>query len=331
MARRWRKNSDTCSGERKMKRTIVHSRMSSDDQRGDSERGHHHRRLDVVTHPGDRDVAGPVGDPDKAGRQHRDRHQEQDHPDHRALTLARGRAPYRRRIAARRRARPGAPLPFRSSLAPVRAPARQVCRDRRARRDVGLGGVDLDTRQHSGSIVARRRVDRPDAHQPAGIRLQPFEEAALRRLRAGNLQHGRQQRAQFPRQRRPRRHAAGREWRKRRNNVRVGAERLGLRQFGGERRAARHRVAQRRRAQGLPRRHVRRGRLGDVGARSLGGLFERGDALLQGVEFGRRQRGGSVLGDVLHARAQFASPPFPPRRRARLPARLWRRYRRRGG
>ncbi len=70
-------------------------------QRGDGERGHHHRCLDVVAHPGDDDIARPIRDPGKAGRQHRDRQQEQDHPDHRALTVARVRAPCRRRIDVR--------------------------------------------------------------------------------------------------------------------------------------------------------------------------------------------------------------------------------------
>ena len=35
MARRWRKNSETCSGERRMPRTNDHSSMSDDHQRDD--------------------------------------------------------------------------------------------------------------------------------------------------------------------------------------------------------------------------------------------------------------------------------------------------------
>ena len=38
---------------------------------------------------------------------------------------------------------------------------------------------------------------------------------------------------------------------------------------------------------------------------ALGGLFERGDALLQGVEFGRRNSGSRSLGRVLQAGAQL--------------------------
>src|SRR5450759_617173 len=65
-------------------------------------------------------------------------------------------------------------------------------------RNIGLGRVDFDTRQHRGSIVAGRRIDRPNAHQSVGIGLQPLQEAAFRRLRAGNLEHSGEQGAQAP-------------------------------------------------------------------------------------------------------------------------------------
>src|SRR5665647_365274 len=35
--------------------------------------------------------------------------------------------------------------------------------------DIGMGGRDLDARQHRRSIIAGRRVDRPDAHELSGI------------------------------------------------------------------------------------------------------------------------------------------------------------------
>src|SRR6516225_5578927 len=69
-------------------------------------------------------------------------------------------------------------------------------------RDVGLDDVALDTRQHRRRIVAGRRIDWTDAHELAGIGLQPFEEPTLRRLRARKVDHRRQQVMQLPRQRR---------------------------------------------------------------------------------------------------------------------------------
>src|ERR1700687_1291023 len=53
-------------------------------------------------------------------------------------------------------------------------------------RNVGFGGVYLEAGPHRGSIVAGWRVNRTNAHQLAGIGLQPFEEVAFRRLRARN-------------------------------------------------------------------------------------------------------------------------------------------------
>ena len=61
-------------------------------ERRHGERRHHQRGLDPVAHPGDGDVARPVGDPDKARRDDRDREQEQDDTDHRALTASAERA-----------------------------------------------------------------------------------------------------------------------------------------------------------------------------------------------------------------------------------------------
>ena len=70
-----------------MPRTIDHSSISTSTSTATRERRHHHRGLDAITQPGDGDVARPVGDPGKAGREHRYRQQEQDDPDHGALTV----------------------------------------------------------------------------------------------------------------------------------------------------------------------------------------------------------------------------------------------------
>ena len=65
-----------------MPRTIVHSSMSTTTSTARRERGYHHGGFDVVAHPGDGDIARPVGDPDKTGGEHRGRQQEYDDPDH---------------------------------------------------------------------------------------------------------------------------------------------------------------------------------------------------------------------------------------------------------
>ena len=109
----------------------------------------------------------------------------------------------------------------------------------------------------AAGIVAWRRIDRPDAHQLAGVGLQAFEEAAGRRLRARHFLHGRDQRTQFLRQRGCARHAGsprtaavapGPFRRRRAISPASSSAAIG--------RAAHDGVAQRRSAQGEPRRPV---------------------------------------------------------------------------
>ena len=161
---------------------MVQSSHEHDHQRGDGERGHHHRRFDAVTHPGNGDVARAVGEPDKTGRQHRDRQQEGDDPDHCAPALGPKRARRLGGVFARgverglARLRLGDPGLRRRACRVV-----ELAEIGERRRNVGLRRVDLKTRQHGGRLVTGRRGNRTDAHQSADIGLQPLEEAALRR------------------------------------------------------------------------------------------------------------------------------------------------------
>ena len=105
--------------------------------RADRDRQDRHRGVDPVALPGDRNLAGAVGEPDGPDRQQPDDGEKDDDADH-AKVRFKGRAataPPRHRPQSRgwRRARRHVPAPWRSRAA--RAPARSPadCRARRAR------------------------------------------------------------------------------------------------------------------------------------------------------------------------------------------------------
>ena len=72
------------------------------DQRRDGERRDHQGRFRAVAHPRDDDVARPVGKPDEAYGDRRDRNQKKNDADHRGLTLRRANGLYRPPACAQR-------------------------------------------------------------------------------------------------------------------------------------------------------------------------------------------------------------------------------------
>ena len=55
--------------------------------------------------------------------------------------------------------------------------------------EIAVRRLHVGARDHRRGIVARRLVDRADAHQPLGILLQAVDEAALARRAARGIEH----------------------------------------------------------------------------------------------------------------------------------------------
>ena len=171
-----------------MPRRIDHRMIGDDHQHQQRDRGHQHRGLDAVAHPGDRHIARTVGDPGDAGGDQRDRNEEGDDADHRALIAApSARAVFAAYCDAAAIAAARALAFSIQAAAGARALSGSLARSASARGDIGIGGVDLDAREHRRRIVALRRVHRTACapafrHWPEAWRGNPPTAAAHRRF-----------------------------------------------------------------------------------------------------------------------------------------------------
>ena len=125
-----------------------------DHQHDEREARHHHRGLDAVAEPGDRDLAGAVGEPGKAGGKHRDRQEERDAPG----SFGSVRARCRRRRRGRRRALSGARWLCSPNRPPAAAQPPAACRCHSAPRRC------RHARRRLRCAPARRTACRPAAH-----------------------------------------------------------------------------------------------------------------------------------------------------------------------
>ena len=79
-------------------------------------------------------------------------------------------------------------------------------------------GVGIDPRDDRRRVVARRRIDRGDAHELLRVALQPPEEGAVARRGAGGSQQGRRELRKLVRKFCRARYAVGGEWFERRQS-----------------------------------------------------------------------------------------------------------------
>ena len=152
MARRWRKNNDTCSGDRRMARTIAQIASITKHKSCNGERGDDHRRFDAITHPGDGDLTRTVSNPGKSPGNDQNRNQKQDDPDHPGLIACRARALYRRQIGGRPLLPPAVTALWRSSRARAHASSHRASPGRLEAPSISACAVSTSIRASTAEV-----------------------------------------------------------------------------------------------------------------------------------------------------------------------------------
>ena len=241
-----------------MVRRIDHTITTISDTSAIGDDRHHHRGLDAIALPGDRHIAGPVGEPDHAEGRERDQLRGKEGPGSSARRLQRGDG-IGGQLAARRRSPCRALRPWRSRLAAARGRRRAACRAR----PCAPATLPCAARCSTRDRIAVRSS--PCASSPTGRMRTSFSALACRRSRkplprgglVAGAEHRAHQRGKLLAERGVARHARRRERLELRDSVGVGRQRLDDGKFGGERIAALGRAAQRRRRDREPRRRGR--------------------------------------------------------------------------
>ena len=224
-------------------------------------------------------LPGTIGELDDAISGGRNQDQINDDPDHCAAGLLRAaNAPaVMLRLAAMAASRACAFLAQSATIGLARSGSAAI--SRKAPRNVGPIGVDLDARDHRGGIVAGRRIDRSDLHQSLHIGFELVEECRVGGRRIRGAAQGRQQRSKIVRERIGARHSAGGKGFERRHRIRGGAKRLHRFQLGLIRRAAFDGGRQHLRGDGQTHRLIDAGgRMRDLFRQRFDGALERADA-----------------------------------------------------